>query len=302
MTTKRKHTKKGSKTGVSSNLQSINVLISITTALFMLGLCGLLVLQASQLGNLIKEKFEIQVFLKKDITENQQKQVKQALMQQTFIAKTNRQSAVTFISKEKAARQLTEQVQEDFQELLDDNPLHDAFLVKVSPEAYEQENLKKIKQRLTQLEGVYEVSIVENLIQEINNNIATISLFFLLFGAFIMVTVFMLVDHIVKISLFAKRLLIRSMQLVGATDTFIRRPFMKQFAVQGGLGGLLATMFLWLFLEYMKKQIEDLALLYSPYHMVFLSIVLVFLGVAIGAWSAYRAASKYLRMSLDELY
>lgn len=297
MTTKRKHTKKGSKTGVSSNLQSINVLISITTALFMLGLCGLLVLQASQLGNLIKEKFEIQVFLKKDITENQQKQVKQALTRQIFVAKT-----VTFISKEKAARQLTEQVQENFQELLDDNPLHDAFLIKVSPEAYELENLKKIKQQLEQLEGVYEVSVVENLIQEINDNIATISLFFLLFGGFITVTVFMLVDHIVKISLFAKRLLIRSMQLVGATDAFIRRPFMRQFAVQGGLGGLLATMFLWLFWEYMKKQIEDLALLYSSYHMVLLSIGLVFLGVVIGVWSAYRAASKYLRMSLDELY
>lgn len=293
--------KNGTKT--STRLQFVNVVVSITTALFMLGLCGLLIFQAHQLGNLIKENLEVQVFLKKGLSAEQQQQIERTLSKKNFLAKTTgKESAVTFLSKEEAARQLTEQVEENFQELLEDNPLHDAFLIKINPERYEKASMKKIKLELEKIAGVYEVSIVENLIKEINDNVATISLFFLVFGGFIILTVFMLIDHIIKISLFAQRLMIRSMQLVGATDTFIRTPFIKQFALQGGLSGIFAAGFLWIFLQYLQLQIAELASLYSLTQMLVLTFMLIGLGVLVGFWSTYRATNKYLKMSLDALY
>ena len=285
----------------STYLQTINVLVSITTALFLLGLCGLLVLQANLLGQLIKENLEVQVFLNHNLSKQKQQQIKQTLSQQTFIAK-NKKSTIVFVSKQQAAQALKNQVQENFQELLDDNPLHDAFLVKIDPNWYENNQIKNVKGQLENIDGVYDVSIVENLIQEINQNVANIGLFFLVFGVFILFTVFLLVDHIIKISLFAQRLLIRSMQLVGATDQFIRQPFIRKFALQGGLSGILATAFLWLFLNYLHTQIEELASLYSITQMILILCLLVGIGIAIGVWSTYRATNKYLKMSLDELY
>ena len=283
----------------STYLQTLNVLISITTALFLLGLCGLLVLQANQLGKLIKENLEVQVFLQHQLSKSQQQQIREAILKQTFTAKNQ---TITFVSKEKAAEGLKNQVQEDFQELLDDNPLHDAFLVKVDPTWYENNQIQKIKQQLEEIEGVYDVSIVENLIQEINQNLTRIGLFFLAFGGFVIFTVFLLIDHIIKISLFAQRLLIRSMQLVGATDAFIRLPFIRQFALQGGLSGLLATLVLWGFLKYLHTQIEELASLYSFTHILIILFALVGIGLVIGVWSTFRATKKYLKMPLDELY
>lgn len=285
----------------STYLQTINVLVSITTALFLLGLCGLLVLQANLLGHLIKENLEVQVFLNHNLSQQKQQQIKQTLSQQNFIAK-NKKPSIVFVSKQQAAQALKNQVQENFQELLDDNPLHDAFLVKIDPSWYENNQIKGIKSQLENIDGVYDVSIVENLIQEINQNVANIGLFFLVFGIFILFTVFLLIDHIIKISLFAQRLLIRSMQLVGATDQFIRQPFIRKFALQGGLSGVLATAFLWLFLNYLHTQVEELASIYSITQMIIILCLLVVIGVGIGIWSTYRATNKYLKMSLDELY
>lgn len=303
MATKKKNNNRKPTYNKSSKLQFANVVVSITTALFMLGLCGLLVMQTYQLGRLIKENLEVQVFLKKGITAEQKQQVKKQLAAKDFVAKNDQQQpAITFLSKEEAAQQLTEKVEENFQELLEDNPLHDAFLLKVKPELYEKTSLKKIRTTIEAMPEVYEVSIVENMIKEINDNIAKISLFFLVFGGFIILTVFMLIDHIIKISLFARRLIIRSMQLVGATDGFIRKPFIKQFAIQGGMSGALASLFLWAFLQYLQLHIKELASLYSISHFVVLSVVLVGLGVLIGVWSTYRATNKYLRMPLDALY
>lgn len=303
MATKKKNNNRKPTHNKSSKLQFANVVVSITTALFMLGLCGLLVMQTYQLGRLIKENLEVQVFLKKGITAEQKQQVKKQLAAKNFVAKNDQQQpAITFLSKETAAQQLTEKVEENFQELLDDNPLHDAFLLKIKPELYEKAALKKIRTTIEAIPAVYEVSIVENMIKEINDNIAKISLFFLVFGGFIILTVFMLIDHIIKISLFARRLIIRSMQLVGATDGFIRKPFIKQFAVQGGISGALASLFLWAFLQYLQLHIKELASLYSTTHFVVLSVVLVGLGVLVGVWSTYRATNKYLRMPLDALY
>jgi cell division transport system permease protein len=301
--TKKKNSNRKPTYNQSSKLQFANVVVSITTALFMLGLCGLLVMQTYQLGRLIKENLEVQVFLKKDITAEQKQQVKKQLAAKGFVAKNDQQQpAITFLSKEAAAQQLTEKVEENFQELLEDNPLHDAFLLKIKPELYEKASLKKIRTTIEAMPAVYEVSIVENMIKEINDNIAKISLFFLVFGGFIILTVFMLIDHIIKISLFARRLIIRSMQLVGATDGFIRKPFIKQFAIQGGMSGVLASLFLWAFLQYLQLHIKELASLYSISHFVVLSVVLVGLGVLVGVWSTYRATNKYLRMPLDALY
>jgi cell division transport system permease protein len=301
--TKKKNSNRKPTYNKSSKLQFANVVVSITTALFMLGLCGLLVMQTYQLGRLIKENLEVQVFLKKDITAEQKQQVKKQLAAKGFVAKNDQQQpAITFLSKEAAAQQLTEKVEENFQELLEDNPLHDAFLLKIKPELYEKASLKKIRTTIEAMPAVYEVSIVENMIKEINDNIAKISLFFLVFGGFIILTVFMLIDHIIKISLFARRLIIRSMQLVGATDGFIRKPFIKQFAIQGGMSGVLASLFLWAFLQYLQLHIKELASLYSISHFVVLSVVLVGLGVLVGVWSTYRATNKYLRMPLDALY
>ena len=280
----------------------MNVIASISLALFIFGLCGLLILHAKQLGITVRRNFEIQIFLKHHLTKNEFAKIRKTLSSSSFTRKRNHKAEITFVSKKKAKELFIKNTGEDFGQFLKDNPLRNSYVIKIKPEYYSQNELNRIQKEIQQIDGVFEVSYVKDLVNTINRNVTLISLILLIFGVFILITVIILIDNTIKIALFSQRFLIRSMQLVGATDTFIQKPFITQSLLQGIIGGLVSSLALFILLKYLHLQLPELVMLYNMADFLILIASLVLLGSLIGSLSAFRAVRKYLRLSLDELY
>lgn len=282
----------------------VSVVFSITLALFVIGLFGILLIYANKLTQAIQENVEIQVFLNQTISSGDRLKIQKTLASKEYIdlPEGQGQEAVVFISKEDAAAEFIEETGEDFRQFLGENPLHDAFVIHVKPEYYAPTELQKIKLDIERLNGVFEVAYVESLINSINRNVAKISLVLVGFAVLLVVIVAILINNTIRLALFSQRFLIRSMQLVGATASFIQRPFLTRSLLHGILGGIFAGGLLLAILEYAQQQIEDLSKLQSTQELIFLVGSLLVMGGAMGFVSTYRAVRKYLKMSLDQLY
>ncbi|MEM8968426.1 MAG: permease-like cell division protein FtsX [Bacteroidota bacterium] len=280
----------------------VSVVFSITLALFVIGLFGLLLIYANKLTQVIQENVEIQVFLNQTISPSDRLKIQKTLANKEYIEQQEGQEAVVFISKEEAAQDFIEETGEDFRQFLGENPLRDAFVIHVKPEYYEPTQLNKIKLDIERQRGVFEVAYVESLIDAINRNVTKISIILVSFAALLIIIVAILINNTIRLALFSQRFLIRSMQLVGATASFIQRPFLSRSLLHGILGGLFAGGLLFILTKYAQQQVEDLAQLQSTEELIILIVSLLVIGGFMGFISTYRAVKKYLRMSLDQLY
>lgn len=280
----------------------VSVVFSITLALFVIGLFGLLMLHASSLTRMIRENVTMQVFLNRTVSENDRIQIQKTLATKDYVAVVEGQPQVSFISKEEAADDFIEETGEDFRQFLGENPLRDAYVININSDFQDSEELAKIKLDIERMSGVFEVTYVESLVRSINQNLAKISLVLVGFAALLIIIVAVLINNTIRLALFSQRFLIRSMQLVGATAGFIQRPFLGRSFLHGVLGGILASVLLFFVLEYANQQIEDLEQLQDTILILGLMGVLLLIGGFMGFLSTFRAVKKYLRMSLDELY
>ena len=162
--------------------------------------------------------------------------------------------------------------------------------------------MASIAKTLEGLAGVFEVEFVENLVQAINQNIAKIAMILGGFAFILIIVVIVLINNTIKLALFSQRFLIRSMQLVGAKSSFIRKPFLLRSVAHGVAGALIASMSLIILAEYAYSQVNELLLLKDNKLMILLVGFLVLLGGLIGLFSSLRSVNKYLKLSLDELY
>ncbi len=278
------------------------VVFSISLALFVIGLFGLLLIHAGKLSDLVKESIEMQVYLDRNLTQVQLVRLQKTLAAKEYIAYKQDTAQVRFISKEEGAKAFIGETGEDFTALLGDNPLRDAYALKIAADHSGSAELKVIKNELESIDGVYEVQYVASLIESINENIQKISLVLIGFAAILVLVVIILINNTVKLALYSQRFLIRSMQLVGATSFFIQRPFLNRATWQGIMSGIIASVLLYLLMQYAYHEIEELRLLRNDEQTYMLMLALVVIGCIIGFLSSYRAVRKYLRMSLDELY
>lgn len=279
-----------------------SVIFSIFLALFVIGLFGLLFLHTNKLTELIKENIEIQVFLNKDISDNQRIQIQKTLSSKDYAAKKDDEIQISYISKEEAAEKFIKETGEDFSSFLGDNPLRDAYILKISSEYHENDKLKAIKANLEETNGIFEVVYVESLVDSINKNLTKISLVLIGFAVVLLLAVVMLINNTIKLALFSQRFLIRSMQLVGAKSQFIQKPFLLRAIFYGILAGAIASIALYTLMNFANKNIQDLVTLQETNSIIILFGALLLLGALIGFSSTYRAINKYLKMSLDELY
>ena len=284
------------------NYPYTSVVFSITLALFVIGLFGMLVLHANKLKDLIKENVEVQVYLNKFTTENGKIKINKTLSAKDYAYYKDGQAQIQFISKEDAVKQFTSRTGEDPLDFLGENPLLDAFILKIKPEFQDADNLKRIKAEIESMNGVFEVSYLESLVTAINENLKRIGIVLIAFSIILLITVAMLISNTIKLALFSQRFLIRSMQLVGARAGFIQRPFLIRSIFHGLLGGILAAGLLALLLQYAYQNVQDLSLLRDDEKLMILFGSLTILGAMIGLISTFRAMKKYLKMSLDDLY
>lgn len=279
-----------------------SVIFSITLALFVIGLFGLLLLHTNKLTEIIRENIEIQVYLEKGITNNQRIQIQKTLSSKDYAAIKSDEVQISFVSKEDAAKEFIEETGEDFTAFLGENPLRDAYILRIAPEFHDAAKLKSIKEEIEKINGVFEVVYVESLVESINENMAKIGIFLLGFAAILLIAVVILINNTIKLALFSQRFLIRSMQLVGAKASFIQKPFLLRASLHGIFAGVLASSLLYLLMNFANKKIEDLATLQETDKILILFVSLLVLGALIGFSSTFRAINKYLKLSLDELY
>jgi cell division transport system permease protein len=280
----------------------LSVVLSITLALFVIGVFGLLLIYSKELEQIVRENVKIQVYLKNHITEAQRLQIEKNLNSRYFISKNITGKSIQFIPKEEAAKQFIKETGEDFQKFLGENPLRDAFLVPVDPVYHEKSSMAKIKREVEQISGVFQVYYVENLIDSINKNVTRIGLILAGLAALLLFTVVLLINNTLRLALFSQRFLIRSMQLVGATRWFIQRPFLFRASLHGMLAGVIASGLLVALISLANQRIEDLNLIQNNNRIGILLGIMIVLGIFVAVFSTYRAVRKYLKLSLDELY
>src|SRR5690554_37698 len=293
--TPRKKTKLGS-------YKFISVLFSTTLSLFIVGLFGVIVIQAKTLTSIIRENIEIQIFLNTNISEEANKNIGELLASKPYVLEKEDEKMITYISRDEAAATFLLDTGEDFTKFLDDNPLRDSYTFSVTEEFQTAEQIEEIVDEMEALEGVFEVTYMNDLVESINRNLLKVSL---VLGAFILiliVTVIMLINNTIRLALFSQRFLIRSMQLVGATKGFIRKPFLSRSFGYGALAGAIASALLVALIEYAKSNVDGFNLLQNNQLLMLLFGSLIVLGAFLSLFSTLRSVNKYLSMSLDELY
>lgn len=279
------------------------VIISLTIALFLIGLCGLLTLNARKLAEYLKQNVEVQVYLDNDLSTSKLDSIFKMIATRDFVLKNDNSPQINFISKEVAAKQFIKESGEDYRKLLgNNNPLFNSYSVKIKEEFFTEINLKAIKTDLEKLPGVHEVAYVENVVDEINKNISKIYLILSVFVVLLLIIIVVMVNNTIKLSLYSQRFLIRSMQLVGATNAFIRKPFVVKGGLQGLISGLVACTLLMILQQFAVQQVEGLSVLQEPSKLIILLIALLIIGTLVGILSTFQSVERYLKLSLDELY
>jgi cell division transport system permease protein len=278
---------------------SLGVIFSITLALFAIGVFGALLVYSKELERVVRENVTIQVYLKNQLSKEEITKIENTLKSKSF---TLPNTAIQFISKDEAARKFIQDTGKDFKKFLGENPLRDAYVVKIAEPFHNKESLAKIKTEIEKMSGVFQVDYQESLIESINKNIGKIGLVVMGLVAALLVIVVLLIHNTLRLALFSQRFLIRSMQLVGATRWFIQKPFLYRASMYGIISGVIASSLVVLMLYLATSKVEELKLIQNTERLGWLCASLLLTGFIVAVASSYQAVSKYLKLSLDELY
>jgi cell division transport system permease protein len=278
------------------------IIMSLTAALFLIGFCGLLVIQSKKLVSIIRQNIEVRIFLEKSETKAGQDSILAIVKGKPFVQSSAEGEPIIFVSKEEAAKEFIEGTKEDFTTLLGENPLRDSYRVKLQEDYFEESKLQAIKKDIEKLKGVYEVVYQEDLADNINRNVTKIYIVLSAFALIMLIIIVLLVNNTIKLAIYSQRFLIRSMQLVGATNSFIQKPYILRGAIQGLIGGILSIGLLIGLQQLAVRNVEGLLALQEYDKIILLIAVILSLGLLIGVISTYQSLSRYLRMTLDDLY
>ncbi len=207
-----------------------------------------------------------------------------------------------YISKELAAENLSKELGEDFVEFLGHNPLLSSIDIYLKAEYANTDSIQTFIKKVAAKEMVKEVVYQESLIDMVNKNIRTIGIVILAFTALLLVIAVALINNTIRLAIYSQRFLIKSMQMVGATKGFIRRPFLGYGILHGLLGALIAILLLLLTLHLGQREIPELVFLRNWFEFIVIFVIVAALGILISGLSTYFAVSKYLRLKSNELY
>ena len=262
----------------------------------MLGLLGLILLNAQKISNHVKENIGFSLYLHEDISERQLQSLRTDLISKTYT------KHIDYTNKEQAAELLKKDLGEDFVDFLGYNPLSASLDLYLKADYAEQNIIEDITKELKKYPAVKEVIYQKDLVAEVNNNIRKIGLVLLAFSALLLVVVIALINNTIRLAIYSKRFLIKTMQLVGATGGFIRRPFVARGVLNGILSALIAILLLLGVLYTAKQNFPALVELQDfNIYLILFSIVIV-LGILISWISTSLAVRKFLRMQSGDLH
>ena len=273
-----------------------SVVLSIGLVLFLLGVLGLLVLNTKKLADHFKEQITISIFLKDNA-----KQVEIDQLQKSLVMAEYTKSA-TYVSKEVAAEQHSEEIGENFIDFLGYNPLKNSIDVQLKAAFVSTNQIASIVKDIETKGYVEEVSYDKPLIALLTDNVKKISFWILVACAIFTFIAVLLINSSIRLSIYSKRFIIKTMQMVGATKTFIRRPFIWTNIKLGMLGAVLALAVLGGLLYYMDLNFPELNLFQDPIFLGGLFLGVFILGVLISLLSTFFATQRFLNLRTDDLY
>lgn len=270
--------------------------VSITLVLLMLGLLALVVLHAKKLSDYVKENIGFMVYLKGDVPQEDIILFQKRLDAMAFVKSSK------YITPEEAARELTAELGEDFIDFLGYNPLPPSIDLRLRAAYGNIDSLSVIENRLMTEPVVKEVFYQKSLVQAINRNIRRISMVLLGFSGLLMLIAIALIHNTIRLSVYSRRFIIRTMKLVGATRGFISRPFAWRGIMKGLTSAFLAIILLGVILYFLMQQVPELIILQDIKIYGIVSGLVVCTGVLLSWLSTLFAVRKYLRMKEDDLY
>jgi len=270
--------------------------ISISMILFLIGLLGVVLLNAERLAKYVRENIGVTLVLKDDVQEKDVADLEKALNISGFV------KSVEYIDKETAAERLKKDLGEDFTGFLGYNPLLASMDVKLNAAYTNPESLKLLEAKFLEFPQIKEISFQRDLVSTINENVKKIGLILIFFSGLLLFIFSALINNTIRISIYSQRFIINTMLLVGATDRFIRAPFIRRSIWYGIIGAMAANVLLFvLMLSYSSEltgiiNIDD----FKIFGVVFLADLV--LGVLISWGSTYLAVNKFIRLKFDELF
>ncbi|MCC5943507.1 MAG: hypothetical protein JJT94_01125 [Bernardetiaceae bacterium] len=281
----------------------IGVLINISIALCITGILGTILLYANRYIRYAVEHVEVEIYLQREITPNVRFLLEKELATLACITKDAAGKArFRYVSRQEATAEMQAQTGEDFVTILGESPLPDSYYVQIAEDCYEKGTIDSLKTRIEGLAGVLEVDFQREYISQMQRNFRYAGIFFVVFALVFFVAAVALIDNAIRLALFSQRFLIRSMQLVGASPMFIKKPFLRRALWHGLIGGSVAIAIVWLLMTLLHRWIDGLSDFHSTNGMIMLSFFLLIFGAAISTLSAYIAVSRYLNKPLEELY
>lgn len=273
-----------------------SVVISISLVLFLLGLLGLLVLNTKKVADHFKEKIALTIYLKDAAKDVEIKQLEKTLALAEYTKST------TFISKDEAAEEHSKDIGENFMDFLGYNPLQNSIDVYLKADYVDQAKIEEINAAILKKNFVDEVIYDKPLISLLNDNIKRISFWVLLISGIFTFIAVLLINSSIRLSVYSKRFIIKTMQMVGATKKFIRRPFIWKSVRLGMIGAIVALIGVGVVLYYLNQTFPELALLDDKILLIILFAGIFGIGVLITWISTFFATQRFLNLRTDELY
>lgn len=273
-------------------------IISITLVLFTLGFLGLIILQANSLSNYIKENIGFEIIVKPGVKEADILHLKKILDTKEYV------KSAEYISTEEATRRLSAMLGEDFINFLgnENNPLLPSIDLRFNAQWANSDSLAVIEAQILQNKAVKEVYYQKSLVHLINKNLRKISFALLGFSVLLLFIAIALVNNTIRLSVYSRRFIIRTMQLVGATEGFIRLPFVVKGITQGLISAVIALAFLSGIIVVFQQQIPELKLLLNVNTLGLFYLFIVVLGMLMSGFSTFFSVRKYLRINPDRLF
>ena len=273
-----------------------SVVLSIALVLFLLGLLGMLVLNAKKVSDHFKEQVVVTIYLKETAKEVEIKQLEKSLAMADYVKSTE------YVTKEQAAEFLKAENGEDFMDFVGYNPLQNSIDVHLKADFVTPEHLEKISEEATSKNFVDEVTYDNDLVNLMNENVQKISFWVLVISGIFTIIAVLLINSSIRLSVYSKRFTIKTMQMVGATKQFIRRPFVWKSVRLGIIGAIIALIGMAIVLYYINKTFPELGLVDSPALIVLLFAFVFALGIIITWISTHIATQRFLNLKTDQLY
>lgn len=273
-----------------------SVALSIALVLFLLGLLGLLVINAKKVADHFKEQVTMTIYLKDTAKDVEIKQLEKSLAMADYVKSTD------FVSKEQAAESMKAESGEDFMDFLGINPLKNSIDVHLKADFVTSEKLDVISKEALSKNFVDDVNYDNDLVNLMNDNVKKISFWILLISGLFTLIAVLLINSSIRLAVYSKRFTIKTMQMVGATKRFIRRPFIWRSVKLGIVGAIIALIGMAVVLYYVDKMFPELTLLNNPVLLASLFGFVFALGILITWISTFFATQRFLNLNTDRLY